>query len=83
VEVEPRTETELPEAAEVTAAESEPEQAVELESEEVEEKSFEELFNMDTLLRSKEIRKVAPEDEELIGPRTGKKAKGKKKRDIP
>ena len=35
---------------------------------------------MDTLLRSKEIRKVAPEDEELTGPRTGKKSKGKKKK---
>ncbi len=80
VEVEPQAETEQPEAEEVTVAESEPEQAVALESEESEEKSFEELFNMDTLLRSKEIRKVAPEDEELTGPRTGKKSKGKKKK---
>ena len=80
MEVEPEAETEQPEAEEVTIAESEPEQAVALESEESEEKSFEELFNMDTLLRSKEIRKVAPEDEELTGPRTGNKSKGKKKK---
>jgi hypothetical protein len=80
-EVEPGAEAELVEAEDAkTVAEPATEQVVELEPEESEEKSFEELFNMDTLLRSKEMRKVAPEDEEPIGSRGGKKAKGKKKK---
>ncbi len=80
-EAELQAEAELVEAEEAKiVAEPAAEQVVELEPEESEEKSFEELFNMDTLLRSKEMRKVAPEDEEPIGSRGGKKAKGKKKK---
>jgi N utilization substance protein A len=77
IEVEPQAEVVLVEAEE---EETVVEPAVELEQEEGEEKSFEELFNMDTLVRSKEIKKVTPEDEELMSQQQSKKSKGKKKK---
>ncbi len=82
-----KPEVEVEQVAEIEEAELEPaaevEEIIDAEPEEEtegEEKSFEELFNMESIRKSKDDREPSLEDEEMNALKAGKKSKGKKKK---